>query len=159
MLTWTRAWRASTHERSMSVLVACYCPLSFSLQLVLFCYWSSPGLSVCLLFQISKAFDATGIGECLDHVYQKHPHLVPGSVERPPSGVRVGRHTADRIFRRKARSPSVSIPCLQHMAASSRGTKHKMLQRASSQRFPQLPRVSPAEGNLHFITSGLELAN
>lgn len=39
----------------------------------------------------------------------------------------------------------------------ARGSKHKVLQSASSERFPQLPPVGLAEGNLLVITFGLDL--
>ncbi|XP_064259540.1 lysophosphatidic acid receptor 1 isoform X2 [Passer domesticus] len=82
--------------------------------------------------------------------------IVLGSVEGPPGGVQVGRHAADRISRRKARSLSVSIPCLHRVPVSTRDSKHKVLQRTSSQRFPHLPLGRLAEGKpaLHHLWSG-----
>lgn len=80
-------------------------------------------------------------------------------MEGPPGGVQVGSHAAGRISRRKARSPSVNIPCLQHMPGSTQGSEHKVLQRASSQRFPLVNCHLGVwlRGNLLFITSGLDV--
>lgn len=99
--------------------MACFCPclIFSSVRFVLLSVL--PRLFCLLLFQTSKASDTTEIRKGLRPTqYLKYPQLVPGSVERPPR-VQVGRHPADRTSRRKARRPSVSIPCLQHLAASA----------------------------------------
>lgn len=82
---------------------------------------------VCFVIGSPQAFLSVTVSDFKSFRYYRDtqrrgdPHGISNihSVERPPR-VQVEQHPAVRTSRRKARRLSVSVPCLQHLAASTR---------------------------------------
>lgn len=111
----------STHEIKHSLLTACFCPCLIFPSVCFVLLSVLRRLFCLLLFQTSKASDTTEIRKGSEtYVVSETSAAGAGLCGKAIQGPG-GKTPADGTSRRKARRPRVSVPCLQHLAASTRG--------------------------------------